>query len=211
MKRIAYIGVIVFLALTVILVTACGELPNSNNNSNQTQEDKAIYDKLATLAHHEYNSLVLSVTMNEGAKVLSGTYTVTKLEDIVSVEYSYQQYATFQEIDGELVAPETEIETFSGELTSKNGKVTDQSGAELNIPVDTVTAKGFAFNKSYFKNVTSSSTRFDATVTNPKAFVGIDNVTDMTVSVDYSQTTISQIVVRYSIETRIFVLSYTFD
>ena len=207
MKRLIFSSIILVLTLT-ILFAGCNKNDEPGNDVPDVDVN-TIYQTLGALAQKEYSALTLAVEVSENGKKLSGTYNVSKNGDAVTVDYSYQQFAAFQQVDGRLVAPENEIETLSGSVTTKDGKVTDKTGAELNISVQTVTASGFDFKKEYFTAEQIGENQYKATVTDPAAFMGVDNVSDMSVVVDFGDAAISKLVINYKQGNKAVVLTYT--
>ena len=204
MKRI-YLLIAFLLLITVIVgLTAC-----KVTTSKQTTASESVFDELNDLTGKEYDSITLTTLITEDSKTLRGSYTANKQGDTIKVEYSYQKFALFEEVNGELIAPENEIEIVAGSLTLKDGVVTDSSGAEIDFSTKIVSAR-LSFNEDWFDNVMTGEGRFVASVKSPRSFLGIDNATDMSVEVTYDTSRLKTILVKYKLEKTNIELAYSF-
>lgn len=198
-----------FKVLAIVLVLICVLAFAAACNNAQVESTGGIYSTLNEMVKKEYSHIDLMVTMTDGAQSLSGEYSVTKENDVIRIDYEYEQLSTFQEIDGVLIAPESEVETKSGSLTLRGDVVVDAAGDELNLPKDIVTTTGFSFDAAYFQNVAMGNARFSADVINTEKFIGIKEVSNMKVTVDY-ETELKNISIEYNKSGKNYSLTYTF-
>lgn len=204
MKRVIKIACLILMLLLTICFSGCSLFKK------EPVDNRSVYEVLDDLVKQEYANIILSITTEKDNKSLYGNYIFSKNGEEITVDYSFQQFTSFKEVNGELVAPEKEKETLSGKITYKNGKVVDASGDELNISIETISASGLSFDKSYFSNTVSDDKKFVATVKNPNGFMGVTEATEVTVEVAFSSNAIQKITINYKQGDYANTLVYTF-
>ncbi len=203
------------LALLVCAVAFVGCTPIGNhggNNGGNGGDKKTAYDVLNELAKVDYSEIKLETTVTADGESLKGEYKSTAIDGGYRVEYEYEKINTFIESDGKIVAPDEYKSKFSGSATVKNGTVTEQSGADFDLPLGGLTASNFKFDEANFSDVTQKNGDFSAKVKNVNAFLGKTvSCTDMTVAVKYANAAFNSLTIRYATTdgTQV-VLTYTF-
>ena len=206
-KRLLAALLCVVLALSVFALVACvkdPDNPDKPNPDNPPQPTKTVYDTLNELAAKSHDSGKLTVVTTVGDDVLTSTYTLSTTADGVKVEYKIQTLAT-------ITVPTTErIVTTSGSYVVKDGKVVQQNGQNCDIALETVSAQGIKFDKTYFAEVKESDGKFVANVTNVKGFIGDVAAMDMAVEVTYTAQAITNLVVTYKTANATVTMTYVF-
>lgn len=200
--------VVCILLVCVLAFVGCGRTTDKGNK----KKTESVYDVLNDIIKVNYSVVELDVTVTNSER-LNGKYISTAIDGGYRVEYKYERINTFTEVDGEIIAPEEYKSELSGSAIVKNGAITEQSGAELSVPLSGLTAANFKFKKDYFENVTEKDGEFTALkVKNIKAFLG-ETVAcaDMSVVVTYTKTELKSVSISYvTSEHNQTLLTYTF-
>ena len=208
-KRLFAALLCVALALSVFALVACvkdPDNPDKPNPDNPPQPTKTVYDTLNELAAKPHDNGKLTVVTTVGDDVLTSTYTLSTTADGVKVEYQIQTLASVS-----LDEHTTErIVTTSGSYVVKDGKVVQQNGQNCDIALETVSAQGIKFDKTYFAEAKETDGKFVANVTNVKGFIGDVSATDMTVEVTYTAQAITNLAINYKTTNATVTMTYAF-
>lgn len=187
--------------IAVMVMALCGcSMPNEIPGT-------AVYYTLNQLVKKEYSSVTLSVETDFGDDKLSGEYTTTKNEEMYTISYMFEQFSTFS--DGEL--PNEYKTIYSGEMTTQDGKVVQQSGESINIEASDLTVTNLKFDKTYFTDVSDEKGSFKANVSNINGFLGRPlSCTNMQVSITYTTSHFNKMVITYVVDSTNVTLSYSF-
>lgn len=188
MKNRIFAVVICVVLATALLMFCCCE------------KETTVYDNLNNLVQKRYSSVTISVTTNDGTDELNGTYMLTENNGVVSVAYSYEQLATFEEEDSKLVAPENRVVTKSGTAKLQNGKVIEGNADELNISASSLTISNLKFAEEYFASISQTEGEFSAYVVQPTAFMRANtSCENMAMNVKYTDSALIFVNISYKI------------
>lgn len=183
--------ILTVVALIAVLLLACGC-------------GEVTYDELQQMANKTYGTVRIEGTVTaQNDDELKFSAVVTTDGDNQEVLYSYDQYSTFTEVDGQLVVPEQKIETKKGTITRKDGKTVEQSGDEITSEnLESVISFGFLFKAEMFANAQFPANGFRAQVVNPSLFLGVDDFkgTDMTIALSYGGSSLKGLELTYSLD-----------
>ena len=192
MKRIVSIFVIV--AITLLALTSCGAFGAGNETA---------YEKLTRLASDtEYKKIeaVIKTETTDGI-MLTSVFTECPDDNRTRLDYSIQQLAEFEIVDGKYVAPDEMIKTYEGSVWVANGAVVGMVGPS-DIPIDFTSytsCSRFSFKEAFFKAPELTDTTFKAAVIAPVGFLG-ENVpcSNMYVDVTFADDAISTLILTYT-------------
>lgn len=171
-----------------------------------------IYDTLNELANQQYTSVALNVSTTLNGITLTGEYISTATDTGYQIRYTYEQLATFEEENSEIVIPDSYKATYSGTAEISNGAVISQSGNELNLQIGQLTVSALNFSAGNFSDVHEREGSFTAKVTNINGFFGQSvKTSNMTAEVEYSASQLVALTIRYDSNGATVVLSYTFQ
>ena len=95
--------------------------------------------------------------------------------------------------------------------TIVDGKVTELDGEGVTLPSYDELKGNFSFAESNFKNVTTQGNSLSADVESPSSFYGSTvNVQNMKVTVEYTETALSKIVITYQTANSTVTTTYEF-
>ena len=191
MKRIVSIFIIV--AIMLLALTSCGALGAGNETA---------YEKLTRLTSDTEYKKIEVVTKTETADgiLLASVITETKVDNDTRVDYSIQQLAEFELVDGKYVVPEDMIKTYEGMVIVSDGKITGMNGTESPIDFNSYTScSRFSFKEAFFKAPEITDTTFKAAVIAPVGFLG-ENIpcSNMYVSVTFADDAVSTLILTYT-------------
>lgn len=191
--------ILVALVLSAILLLACGC-------------GEVGYEQLQQMASQSYGFVGIDGAVRIENKDYKFSVIVSSDGDMQEIDYSYEQRATFDEVDGEIVAPDNFIVTKTGKITKNGDKIVDQNGESLDGSQAVIVAFGFLFQESLFTDATFGSSSFTASVTNPAAFVGSNDFagTDMKVQVTFADNAFKTMNLQYSLTNATVNATYTF-
>ena len=155
---------------------------------------ETIYDKLDVFADLNYQQIKLAIVTVTGDIQLSANYTLTQS----NVSYSVEKLNMLPS-NGDLtgISPEYKT-THTGYAKIVDGKVTELDGEGITLPSYDELKGNFSFAESNFKNVTTQGNSLSADVDSPSSFYGSTvNVQNMKVTVEYTETALSKIVITY--------------
>lgn len=192
MKRIVSIFIIV--AITLLALTSCGALGAGNETA---------YEKLTRLTSDTEYKKIEVVTKTETADgiLLASVITETKVDNDTRVDYSIQQLAEFELVDGKYVVPEDMIKTYEGMVRISDGAVVGMNGPS-DTPIDFssyTSCSRFSFKEAFFKAPEITDTTFKAAVVSPVGFLG-ENIpcSNMYVSVTFADDAVSTLILTYT-------------
>lgn len=203
MKRIISISVIILIM--IFTFASCGE---SSKN-----EDTTIYETLNKIFTKDNSLVNIKVETITNGKKLASVYIISEEANGKRITYSIERLNSFEEINGEYIIPDSYKTTLKGEAFASNGKIVEQSGDVADLDFTKIEIPSFKFNEGYFSNVQDNAGKFTADVTNPSGFTNASiSCNEMSVSVAYSETTISEILLNYiSAEGSNVIIKYSFD
>ena len=200
------ISVILSIAL-LILMTACTGMvtPTPTPPADDGQpEVQTVYELLTSLSEKSYRSVKLSVVTTTDAATLGANYVLTNK----SVTYSIEQLNKLS-LDG-VNSPEYKT-TVTGSADIENGKVVRLDGNDVRIPYYSELKGEFIFDEKNFENVCIEDGYFAADVISSSEFYGADvSVSDLKVEVEYSDTALIKLTLRYNTENSSVVTAYEF-
>lgn len=159
-----------------------------------------VYSKLNKLMDSSvYNYLEVTVTTTIDAQTeLNSTYTYTKSDGGLKIEYSVENLGQFEQVGGAWVAPDEMITTAVGNVTVKDGAIVSSEGDDAPFDMKDAALPHFDFKEVYFKSPVSEDGHFTASVLSPGAFMGTYSpCSAMTVDVLYHEFTITDILLTY--------------
>ena len=203
MKRVISI---LLMILAIFTLASCGG-PAEPHTPSET-----VYETLNKIFTKEHPLVNIEVTTETNGTVLSSLYVISKEVKGDRIAYSVEALNTFGEIDGELVIPESYKATCKGTVLLSNGNIFEQTGDAVELDLTQVQIPRFDFKESYFSDVKNENGKLTANVTNPSALLGTSiSCSDMGVSVSYSTTSISEIVLNYTESNTKATIKYSFN
>lgn len=188
------IKLICFTLLLSLLVcfTACKEEPPT------------VYQTLDALLDAEVNAVTVDIsTVTEGI-TLTAKYEITK----TSVKYAVEQLSL---LEGDAIPEDYKI-TLTGTATVENGTVTKIDGDAVDIPAYDQLTGNFSIIEGNLSDVQTGEGTFKAKVISPAAFLGTEvDAEDMTVSITYTEATVTSITLTYKTATSTVTTVYTFN
>lgn len=197
---------LVLLITLLMCMSSCNPTPKPDDNTPPVTQ--TVYEKLNDFIDKEYNKVELSIVTVTREVELRSEYTLTHSNLTYGIEKMNMLPA-----DGNLsgVSPDFKS-TVSGTAKVENGKVVMVDGEAPSIPSYDELKGGFSFDEANFTNVSSDSSSFKADVTSPSAFYGSEiDVKDMKVEVEYSDSGIEKIVIKYQTELSSVETTYEFN
>ena len=183
-----------------------GNPPNSNENDN-TPPEKGLYEKLDELCGKVGDKVDLTVSSTVDDVTLTAKYVINK----ESVEYTVEKLnllptdENFEEID------ENFKKTVTGTAKIVDGKVIHVDGEAVTLPESVELRGAFSFDEKYFDNAKNENGEFSAEVVSPSEFFGIDkDISDMSVSVKYTEHKIESLALSYKMGKSIVETTYIF-
>lgn len=169
--------------------------------------ESGIYKKLDGFADLNYQQIKLSIVTITGDIELSANYTLTQN----NVSYSVEQLNMLPP-NGDLtgISPEYKT-THTGYAKIVDGMVAELDGEGVTLPSYDELKGNFSFAESNFKNVTTQGNSFSADVVSPSNFYGSTvNVQNMKVTVEYTETAFSKMVITYQTANSTVTTTYEF-
>ena len=208
MKKI--IILLITVAMLLMCMTACSGSKNPEptpGGDTPPPVTQTIYEKLDRFADLNYQQIKLSIITVTGNMELSANYTLKQS----NVSYSVEQLNMLPS-NGDLtgISPEYKT-THSGYAKIVDGKVTELDGEEVPLPSYDELKGNFSFAESNFKNVTMQGNSLSADVDSPSSFYGSTvNVQNMKITVEYTATALSKIVITYQTANSTVTTTYEF-
>ena len=192
MKRI--ISIFIIVAITLLALTSCGALGAGNETA---------YEKLTRLTSDtEYKKTEVTVkTEIADGVALTSVMTYTAEDNSTRLDYSIQQLAEFEFVDGKYVVPADMIKTYEGMVRISDGAVVGMNGPS-DTPIDfssCTSCPKFSFKEAFFKAPEITDTTFKAAVIAPVGFLG-ENIpcSNMYVSVTFADDAVSTLILTYT-------------
>lgn len=169
---------------------------------------QTVYEKLDSFVDKEYKKVKVGV--------------VTKTDDIqLSAEYVLTQYNVLYSIerlnllppDGDIteILPEYKT-TISGSAIVDNDEIIILDGANVTLPAYDELKGDFNFNEENLKNIIIENNTLIADVLSPSVFYGAEvNVQNMKITVEYTETAISKIIITYQTTYSSVTTTYEFE
>lgn len=198
MKKIVF--VVVILLLATFCLTSC----------DQSTE----YDKLNEMVSQSYQQVTIDVTVKKSGEADGLVHNIVCLsinDTTKHVAYTLQEYATFDVNGDTITAPDEQIVTKSGTAILDNGKVTTQTGDQVDYDFANVGKLNMNFNKACLSNSVVDGKNFTADVSNVALFLGNDipGATNVKVSVDVQK--YNSITLSYTANGSDITITYTLD
>lgn len=174
-----------------------------------------IYEDLAEYAKKESDRSVVTVTTERDGETLTDRYELKRGENGgYTVEFTLERLSTFEEKNGEIVLPESDRKTLRGKIMfGADGDVTGREGEEIDLPVKSLSPRGFDFREENFSDPVFEEGSFRAKVKNAAAFLNAAELKaeDMTVEASVEAERIKQLSVSYSIDGNHVTIVYEFS
>ena len=207
---------IIALILSFVLLmcmTACSgskdpePTPGGDTTTPTPSVTETIFDKLDDFADLNYQQIKLTIVTVTGDIQLSANYTLTQS----NVSYSVEQLNMLPS-NGDLTGISPEYKTnHTGYAKIVDGKVTELDGEGVTLPSYDELKGHFSFAESNFKNVTTQGNSLSADVEIPSSFYGSTvNAQNMKVTVEYTETALSKIVITYQTTNSTVMTTYEF-
>ena len=213
MKKII-ISIVLLLSL-LMCMTACSGSKNpeptpggdTTTPTPPSQATETIYDKLDDFADLNYQQIKLTIVTVTDDIQLSANYTLSQS----NVSYSVEQLNMLPS-NGDLTGISPDYKTTrTGYAKIVDGKVTELDGEEVTLPTYDELKGNFSFAESNFKNVTTQGNSLSADVDSPSSFYGSTvNVQNMKLTVEYTETALSKIVITYQTANSTVTTTYEF-
>ncbi len=151
------LAVAVLLALTAVLACACTEVP--------------ISDKLNQMLAEDYSKIILKVENKfDSENTLTSSFELNNYDNSSTLDYDVEQ---FELLDVNEI-PQSNKKHISGDVTVKNGKVTNVPDEASNLPLQQIVDMRLDFNVQYVGRITTD-TNMTAQISNPQKFFGVQD------------------------------------
>lgn len=206
MKKIIISFVLFFASLTCI--TACSGLkdlkPTSSGNS---AVEQTVYEQLDALTDMNYTKVKVDVVTITESIQLSANYVLTQ----DNVQYSIEQLNKLPS-NGDVtgISPGYKS-TITGSASVDNGEII-LDGVNVTLPTYEELKGNFNFDESNLKNVIIENNTLKADVVSSSAFYGSEvHVENMKITVAYTQTALSKIIITYQTAYSSVTNTYEFE
>lgn len=211
MKKIKFIALLILIAGLVLSCIACTEDNTSEENDSTLGEDNTIYNKLNKQLQNVSYPFTLSAKITEDGDVFNGSYIVTEVSGIITVEYSYEKLSTYTIVNDEIVAPDSYKTTVTGSAKIMDDKVIEQNGETINLSAESFNVSGISLSEANLTDVQTGDGNFSAIISSLTSVTGLNiSATDATINISYTETSITKIVLTYSTSSYKMEMSYTF-
>ena len=179
---------VIFTLITLLLIafTLCGCNLSLSNDDPCSQINEC--------AKKEYTHTNLEVQTTYNGVTLTNKFNGVKGANSTVVSYSTEELATIEKgADGAYIVPSEMIVKKSGNATIRDGKIIEQNGDAVSIPVASLEKISIEFSKDYFTDIKTysegNSKVFEAKVSSPILFTGNAKFDgkDMTVQARYNE------------------------
>lgn len=206
MKKFLIIGSITMALIGTVAFAGCGEDPDEGKNDTPATP---VFETLSELAAKDYSKITLEVKTAMNGDTLNGTYISEVVSEGYKVTYSYEKFNTIESSGDGYVFPDSAKTTYQGTLTLESADA-KLEGAEFTAVV--LTASRLNFDKNYFTNVSESSGKVTATVSNASGFFGKTfTATNMTIEVTYTSTKLTKMTLNYTSGSAQITMAYSFN
>ncbi len=151
-----------------------------------------VYTSLNELCDVHYNEITVEVETETNGACLKAEYVLTSNQ----VTYEIEQLNMLP-TDGDF--SDISYKTlFSGTAEIQNGQVVKLDDVPVSLPSYDTLKGSFNFDEANFTDVITSDGQFDAKVVSPSSFMGATtDATDMSVTVEYSESAFVKITLSY--------------
>ena len=207
MKKIIMSMVLLFALF--ICTTACsgGEDRKPTLGEDSTAE-QTVYEQLDALADVNYKKVKVGVVTDTDNVQLFAEYILTQY----NVHYSIEQLNKLPpngDITG--ISPEYKS-TITGTASVDNGEMIILDGIEVTLPTYDALKGDFNFDENNLKNVIIEDNVLKAEVVSSSTFYGSEvNVENMKITVEYTQTAFSKIIITYQTAYSSVKTTYEFE
>ena len=206
MKKI--ITSMILLLVLLICMTACSGLKDNKPTSGEDSTvEQTVYEQLDALTDVHYKKVkVRVVTITESIQ-LSANYVLTQ----DNVQYSIEQLNKLPS-NGDItgVSPEYKS-TITGSASVDNGEII-LDGVNVTLPTYEELKGSFNFDESNLKSVIIENNTLKADVASSSAFYGNEvHVENMKITVAYTQTALSKIIITYQTPYSSVTTTYEFE
>ena len=211
MKKIIISMVLLFALLMCITACSGSKDPEPTPGGSDTPTPpipQTVYEKLDSFVDKEYKKVKVGVVTNTDNIQLSAEYVLTQY----NVLYSIEQLNLLPP-DGDIteVSPEYKT-TISGSAIVDNEEIIILDGANVTLPTYDELKGDFNFNEDNLKNVIIENNTLIADVLSPSMFYGAEvNVQNMKITVEYTETAISKIIITYQTTYSSVTTTYEFE
>ena len=213
-KKIIFLLVCIMIVSVMLILISCG-LMNSGSTETTTSKSETvdIYSTINALLNNVDYPITLTTKTTENGYQFMGQYVIAKTGDIYSAEYSYEKASTFGFTDkDEIILPAGFKTTYTGNIKVKNGIIIEKNGAESNVSVQMLTAKGFALSESALSGVKTSNNTFSAEITSFNSVTGLDvDAESASINITYTDEKITKMTLSYSTSFYKSEITYTFS
>lgn len=155
---------------------------------------ESLYDSLNKLCDVNYNKITVDVTSITSDGLLNAEYVLTSNQ----VTYEIEKFNMLPTDGSFSDVPLDYKTTFSGTAEIENGQVVKLDDAPVTLPSYDTLKGSFNFDEANFTDVITSDGQFDAKVVSPSSFMGATtDVTDMSVTIEYSESAFVKITLSY--------------
>ena len=207
MKKI--ITSMILLLVLLICMTACSGLKDNKPTSGEDSTvEQTVYEQLDALTDVHYKKVKVRVVTDTDNVQLFAEYVLTQY----NVQYSIEQLNKLPpngDITG--ISPEYKS-TITGTASVDNGEMIILDGVEVTLPTYDALKGDFNFDENNLKNVIIEDNVLKAEVVSSSTFYGSEvNVENMKITVEYTQTAFSKIIITYQTAYSSVKTTYEFE
>lgn len=169
-----------------------------------------LYSELNAIANANHNSIKVTITTQQNEEKIESIFDIKNSGNRSVINYSVEN---FSPIDPDTGAGGDTVASV-GSVVLENGKVTEQTGDQVNVNFGNVMKLSLHFAERNFQNVQTENGIFSAKVTNPQSFMDAPSLvcTNMTVMFAYTGSAENVIVIQYtSAGGAAVTINYTFS
>ncbi len=206
MKKI--ITSMILLLVLLICMTACSGLKDNKPTSGEDSTvEQTVYEQLDALTDVNYKMVKVRVVTDTDNVQLFAEYVLTQY----NVQYSIEQLNKLPS-NGDITGVSSEYKsTITGSASVDNGEII-LDGENITLPAYDELKGNFNFDESNLKNVIIENNILKADVVSSSAFYGSEvNVENMKITVEYTQTALSKIVITYQTTYSSVTTTYEFE
>ena len=205
MKKI--VSFVLFLALLVCITACGGKKPPQGGGTNNPPAEQTVYEKLGELAAKNYSRVSVSVVSGVEGVTLTANYVLTQS----SVQYSIEQLNQLPTNGSASGISPSHKTTVSGSAAVNGGEIV-LDGESVNLPSYSELKGSFDFSANGFANVVESGNTFSADIASVATFFGAAvDIQNAKISVNYTETALSEIVITYQKANASVTTTYTFE
>lgn len=178
---------LILLAVVILTVALCLAACNGVSQSQ--------LDNIGKLFNQSYSKVTVNVTTVIDGVTLTGIYEMTYSGSRVTINYDYYK---LNELDMAGNNPSGYMSRMQGTVVVENGNVV--SGDNSVVLPDEFAFTNLNFNKDFFDNAAIQDAKFEADVSNPRAFIQNSNLVceDMHIDVYHTDSAVSKMKITYA-------------